>query len=62
MDNYLIITKNRGFDMNGYTIRAEYNGERLPRWNYYGYGKRDAIRKYREKFGLKNKKFIKVEW
>ena len=62
MDNYLIITKNRGFDMNGYTIWAEYNGERLPRWNYYGYGKRDAIRLYREKYNLKYRKLVNVEY
>lgn len=62
MDNYLIISHFSGVDGSGYRIRAEYNGERFPSMNYLWYSKRDAIRLYRERHGLKNKKFINVEW
>ena len=32
------------------------------RMKYYGYSKRDAVRLYREKYNLKYKKLVKVEY
>ena len=60
--NYIIIYKISGFDMPGYSIRAELDGARLDRMKYYGYSKRDAIRMYREKYDLKYKTLVKVEY
>jgi hypothetical protein len=60
--NYIIIYKIAGFDMQGYSIRAELGGVNLERMKYYGYSKRDAIRLYREKYNLKYKKLVKVEY
>ena len=62
MDNYLIISYFSGVDGSGYRIRAEYNGVRMSSVNYIGYSKREAIRRYRDRYDLKNKKFIMVEW
>lgn len=60
--NYIMIYKIAGFDMPGYSIRAELDGVNLERMKYYGYSKRDAIRLYREKYNLKYKKLVKVEY
>ena len=60
--NYIMIYKIAGFDMPGYSIRAEMDGVNLERMKYYGYGKRDAVRLYREKYNLKYKKLVKVEY
>lgn len=60
--NYIIIYKIAGFDMPGYSIRAELDGVNLERMKYYGYSKRDAVRLYREKYDLKYKKLVKVEY
>ena len=60
--NYITIYKISGFDMPGYSIRAEMDGVNLERMKYYGYSKRDAVRLYREKYNLKYKKLVKVEY
>lgn len=60
--NCIIIYKISGFDMRGYSIRAELDGVNLERMKYYGYSKRDAVRLYREKYNLKYKKLVKVEY
>lgn len=60
--NYIMIYKIAGFDMPGYSIRAELDGVNLERMKYYGYSKRDAVRLYREKYNLKYKKLVKVEY
>lgn len=60
--NYIMIYKIAGFDMPGYSIQAELDETKLDRMKYYGYSKRDAVRLYREKYGLKHKKLIKVEY
>ena len=60
--NYIMIYKIAGFDMPGYSIRAELDGVNLERMRYYGYSKRDAERLYREKYNLKYKKLVKVEY
>lgn len=60
--NYIIIYKINGFDMPGYSIQAELDGAKLERMKYYGYSKRDAERLYREKYNLKYKKLVKVEY
>ena len=60
--NYIMIYRIAGFDMPGYSIQAELDGVNLDRMKYYGYSKRDAIRLYREKYNLKHKKLIKVEY
>lgn len=60
--NYIMIYKITGFDMPGYSIRAELDGVNLERMKYYGYSKRDAERLYREKYNLKYKKLVKVEY
>lgn len=59
---YLIITDCNGFGERGYAIRAELDGLRLSIMRYYGYSKRDAVRMYREKYNLKYKKLVKVEY
>ena len=59
---YLIITDCNGFGERGYSIRAELDGVNLERMKYYGYSKRDAERLYREKYNLKYKKLVKVEY
>ena len=41
--NYIMIYKIAGFDMPGYSIRAELDGLKLDRMKYYGYSKRDAV-------------------
>lgn len=60
--NYIMIYKIAGFDMQGYSIRAELDGVKQERMKYYGYSKRDAVRLYREKYNLKYKKLVKVEY
>ena len=60
--NYIMIYKIAGFDMRGYSIQAELDGAKLERMKYYGYSKRDAVRLYREKYNLKYKKLVKVEY
>jgi hypothetical protein len=60
--NYITIHKISGFDMPGYSIQADMDGVRLERMKCYGYGKRDALRLYREKYNLKYKKLVKVEY
>lgn len=60
--NYIMIYRIHGFDMPGYSIRAELDGVKLERMKYYGYSKRDAVRLYREKYNLKYKKLVKVEY
>lgn len=60
--NYIMIYKIAGFDMPGYSIRAELDGVNLERMKYYGYSKRDAVRLYREKYNLKYKNLVKVEY
>ena len=59
---YLIITDCNGFGERGYSIRAELDGVNLERMKYYGYSKHDAVRLYREKYNLKYKKLVKVEY
>ena len=60
--NYIIIYKIAGYDMSGYSIQAELDGVKQERMKYYGYSKRDAVRLYREKYNLKYKKLVKVEY
>ena len=60
--NYIIIYKISGFDMQGYSAQADMDGVKLDRMKYYGYSKRDAVRLYREKYNLKYKKLVKVEY
>lgn len=60
--NYIIIYKIAGFDMPGYSIQAELEGVKLDRMKYYGYSKRDAVRLYREKYNLKYRKLVNVEY
>ena len=60
--NYIMIYKIAGFDMPGYSIRAELDGVKQERMKYYGYSKRDAVRLYREKYDLKYKKLVNVEY
>ena len=60
--NYIMIYKIAGFDMPGYSIWAELDGVKQERMKYYGYTKRDAVRLYREKYNLKYKKLVKVEY
>ena len=62
MDNYITICNINGFGEHGYKIRATYEGQEVTSWKYYGYSKREAIRLYRERFGLKYKKLLKVEY
>ena len=59
---YLIITDCNGFGERGYSIQADLDGAKLDRMKYYGYSKRDAVRLYREKYNLKYKKLVKVEY
>lgn len=59
MDNYLIIGRD---PCGNYTIRAEYQGRRYRQMTYVWYRKRDAVKEYREQFGLKHKPFITVDW
>lgn len=60
--NYLIIYRISRFDMPVYSIQADMDGARLERMRYFGYSKRDAVRLYREKYNLKYKKLVKVEY
>ena len=60
--NYIMIYKIAGFDMHGYSIRVELEGVKLYRMKYYGYSKRDAVRLYREKYNLKYRKLVNVEY
>lgn len=60
--NYIIICRITGFGEKGYSIQAELDGVKQERMKYYGYRKRDAARLYREKYNLKYKKLVKVEY
>ena len=60
--NYIMIYKIAGFDIPGYSIQAELDETKLDRMKYYGYSKRDAERLYRERYNLKYKKLVKVEY
>lgn len=59
MENYLIISRD---ECNNYRVRAEYQGRRFRQLTFMWYSKRDAIKAYREQFGLKHKPFITVDW
>lgn len=58
--NYLIIERLSNSFGRGYCITADIGGKCFPERSYYGYSLQDAIRKYRDLYGLRGKHLIQI--
>ena len=62
MTKYMFIEKVCNSFGAGYVIGVEIGDFYAPRVAYYGYSKKDAIRKYREKFDIIGRHFVMIEY
>lgn len=58
MENYIYIDRD---DRGNYIIHGEHNGKYFPKVRYIGYGKREAVKRFRQENGLARKRLWTID-